>query len=197
MYQLRNLFGPRGDDRPVRLAQSLHVRRFQSEKLRRWRMPVGVSVVLALLMPSLFAVAWVGVNGHAKMKEAADRMYQEQVIKGQLTAQLDSSVTQVGWTALQLIPITRPARLTELRVQLGERIVPDVDERIAQLRTHAVDGIDERRLTERINVEWRRFRGSPRQHPCWRTFATSRSPSNARSPAPAPSEDKTRATLAT
>jgi len=87
-------------------------------------MPVGVSVVLALLMPSLFAVAWVGVNGHAKMKEAADRMYQEQVIKGQLTAQLDSSVTQVGWTALQLIPITRPARLTELRVQLGERIVP-------------------------------------------------------------------------
>ena len=77
----------------------------------RHRLRVGVKffLVLVVLVPSLLAVAWVGASAHGRMKAEADRLYADNLLSVQQTAELNARLGEAGWTALQMIPVTVPS----------------------------------------------------------------------------------------
>jgi diguanylate cyclase (GGDEF)-like protein len=128
----------------------------------RFRVGTKFLLVLVLLVPSLLTVAWVGAAAQARMQAEADGMYEDNVLIIHQTSQIEARVSEAGRTTLQMIPVTRAERLAELRAKLYDRLVPQVDEQVAELRQHArqdhAEDSKEWQLTGRLVGDWRRFK---------------------------------------
>jgi diguanylate cyclase (GGDEF)-like protein len=125
----------------------------------RLRLRVGAKffLMLALLVTSLLTTAVVGVVTQEKMKTEAEQLYAGSILSMQRLAALTTSVTEAGWTALQMIPTTDSARLAKLSRQLYNEIVPAVDRQIATLQqdTHTPE---ERTGGNQIGRDWQAFK---------------------------------------
>jgi diguanylate cyclase (GGDEF)-like protein len=117
-------------------------------------------VVLAVLVPSLFAVAAVGARGLQYVGGTVSFLYGNTVLTAQSANDLTGSIADAHQTALAILASDDPALRQRLYVRLVQRIVPDVDAGLALLRTHL--SADERiEVTDLDNIvtDWRRFVG--------------------------------------
>jgi diguanylate cyclase (GGDEF)-like protein len=94
-----------------------------SRSVRRGpRIATKFAVVLALLIPSVLVVGWVGLSAERRATAAAERMYSESVVDSQHTARLHGDVSRAGWTALELMSATRAQQISRLTTTLYSAI---------------------------------------------------------------------------
>jgi diguanylate cyclase (GGDEF)-like protein len=124
---------------------------------RRLSVAGKFSLLLAVLVPCLSATAWVGARLEARMKADADHLYSEDVVDLQRGAELDARLAEAGRIALQIIPITRPDRLGELRSSLFGRLVPDVDAGLAELLA-TTNNPEEGALANKLVADWQQLK---------------------------------------
>ncbi|MEA3214873.1 MAG: hypothetical protein QOJ19_1029, partial [Acidimicrobiia bacterium] len=91
------------------------------------------------------------------MKADADHLYSENVVDIQRGAELDARLAEAGRIALQIIPITRPDRLGELRSSLFGRIVPGVDAGLAELLA-TINNPEEGALANKLAADWQQLK---------------------------------------
>lgn len=126
---------------------------------RRRGLPIAAKflLVLVLMATSLLGAVAIGANAQSRMKAAADALYAENVRDLKYATELNGALGEAGSRALQLVAITRPERLGDLRGQLFERVVPDIDHRIAVLVEGAHDAAESERVRE-LRRRWEAYK---------------------------------------
>jgi diguanylate cyclase (GGDEF)-like protein len=123
----------------------------------RLRVGTKFSLMLALLVTSLLATAVVGALAQERMTSEAKQLYAANFLSMQRLAALTTSLTDAGWTALQMIPTTDPARLARLDARLRNEILPEVDRQVATLRQHTQTP-EELTGGNQIGRDWQEFK---------------------------------------
>jgi diguanylate cyclase (GGDEF)-like protein len=116
------------------------------------RIATKFAVVLALLIPSVLVVGWVGVSAERRATAATERMYSESVVDSQHTARLHGDVSRAGWTALELLSAARAPQITRLSAALYSAIAAGdtgVAALAADLRNDGEPG-----LSEQLDADW-------------------------------------------
>jgi diguanylate cyclase (GGDEF)-like protein len=125
----------------------------------RLRLRVGGKffLVVAVLVASLLGTAAIGAVAQAKMKTEAEKLYTGSILGMERLAALTTSVTDAGWTALQMIPTTDPGRLAELNAQLYNEIVPRADRQVSALQQSAHTP-EEQAGGNHVSASWHGFK---------------------------------------
>jgi diguanylate cyclase (GGDEF)-like protein len=122
---------------------------------RGLRIGMKFAVVLALLVPSLLIVGWVGLSAQRRATDVTREMYAENVVEAQLTARAQTAVTNAGLAALRLAAEPDPARRAHLQDLLYGRLIPDGNGVIAKLPISL--GSDDAPQAEQLVADWADF----------------------------------------
>lgn len=116
-------------------------------------------LVLAVLLPSILAVALVGAVGLRSLKGEADGLYRENIVELARSAELSSNMNAAVRTAVRLTSTSDAASRSPLSVQLRSG-VEVVEQRIEDLRLDKnIDEKEERQLIDQLASGWARFKG--------------------------------------
>ena len=114
------------------------------------------SLVLTVLVASVLVVGWLGVTGQRGAGDAANDIYNDNVLDAQRTAQVERQISQAGWLALRMITERRPEQLADLRADLFGQVIPEVDQGVAQIGGRVTTG-EEVQLSEQLSTQWKKF----------------------------------------
>jgi diguanylate cyclase (GGDEF)-like protein len=123
---------------------------------------VGVAtrffVVLAVLVPSLFAVAAVGAHGLQQAGDAVTTLYGNTVLTSQVANDVSGRLDAAQEAALGILASTDIERQRRLQADLGETIAPEVAVGLAALGNH----LEPNERKERADLDamiagWRQF----------------------------------------
>jgi diguanylate cyclase (GGDEF)-like protein len=116
------------------------------------RIATKFALVLALLIPSVLVVAWVGLSAERSASAAAERMYSESVVDSQHTARLHGDVSRAGWTALELMSASHADEVSRLTATLYAAIAAGDTGVAALLDDLRSDG--ELQLSRQLEANW-------------------------------------------
>ena len=114
-------------------------------------------LTLAVLIPALGSVAFIGYHGLRQTQADANRVYDDNIQTLRLVGTLRDHIDEAEETALRLIPTVNRSKITQLNTKLDATDIL-VDGEIEALRqTHAHDPASERRRVAAIASEWQLF----------------------------------------
>jgi diguanylate cyclase (GGDEF)-like protein len=124
----------------------------------RLRVAPKFFVVLAVLLPAIAALAWIGLRGLADLKADVDRLYEDNIVPSPLTSRVAADLHRSAELTLELLVTSDRARARELEQSLGASVMPRLQAEIGEMRkAHAPDPAYERALVERIAHDWDAF----------------------------------------
>ena len=126
---------------------------------RSFRAPMAWKffLLLALILPSMLAVSWVGSRGMASMKARLDSLYGDNIRSIQIVARLSLRLEEAEEMSLRLIDEVDPAALERVRAELREEVFPAVEQQLVSLRSIS-ESVEERAVIGELYLTWREFR---------------------------------------
>jgi len=115
-------------------------------------------LVLALLVPCLVAVAWVGISAQRRAVAEANDLYSHNIVEVRWASLAADQVADAGRVALQLVYDTDAMRRAELHDTLFDEIIPELDVQIADLVPEG-HSTREERLAADVSASWLRLKG--------------------------------------
>lgn len=112
------------------------MQRWRRSVLGRLRLRVAAKFVLAVgvLMLLVAAVAGIGAVGLARSDAEASRLFTDNLVTTERTADLTAALDDVQQSALQLIPTVDPGPTAELDAELDQVLVPLVRQLLDDVR---------------------------------------------------------------
>lgn len=97
---------------------------------------VGTKFLLAVgvLLLAMLAVAGIGAAGLIRTNAQANRLFNDNLVTTQRTADLTAALDDVDGSALQLIPTVQPGPTSQLDAELDQVLIPRVRQEIATVR---------------------------------------------------------------
>jgi len=120
----------------------------------RLRIGAKFSAVLALLAACLITTALISEFAQERMKAGAQRQYGEHIVNLHRVSVLNATLADTGWTAVELTHTDDPARRSELRSVLDDKLIPDFDRQVAALQQDT-ETPEERTFALRMSAAWR------------------------------------------
>jgi len=115
-------------------------------------------LLLALVVPSLLAVSWVGGTGMVEMKARLDDVYEDNLTSTRAIGSLSVALQQAEELSLGLIGDVDPASIARLRSELREDLFPEIARRLDDVRlvsgpSSSRDGL----VARSLETAWREF----------------------------------------
>ena len=115
-------------------------------------------LVLAVMVLGLVAVAGAGYEGLIGVRDAADRLYLDNVVTSRTTAHLGVRLNQAHLAALELLLADTAEERGRLNSRLTTHIEPDVAITLNKLREDLADhAASQRRQVTAVAADWGRF----------------------------------------
>lgn len=119
---------------------------------------VEVFMLLALVVPSLIAVSWVGGRGMVEMKARLDAVYEDNLTSTRAIGSLSVALQQAEQLSLRLIGDVDQGSLARLRSELREDLFPEIargldDVRLVSGPSSSRDGL----VARSLETAWREF----------------------------------------
>ncbi len=131
----------------------------KAESDRSFRAPLAWKffLLMALIIPSMLAVSWVGGRGMDSMKARLDSLYEDNLRSIQLVARLSLRLEEAEEMSLRLIDEVDPVALERVRAELREEVFPAVDQQLVSLRSIS-ESVEERAIVRELFLAWQEFR---------------------------------------
>ena len=115
-------------------------------------------MLLALIVPSLLAVSWLGGRGMVEMKARLDDVYEDNLTSTRAIGSLSVALQQAEELSLRLIGDVDPASIARLRSELREDLFPEIARRLDDVRlvsgpSSSRDGL----VARSLETAWREF----------------------------------------
>ena len=126
---------------------------------RSFRAPMAWKffLLMALIVPSMLAVSWVGGRGMQQMKVRLDALYEDNLTSIQVVSRLSLALEEAEEMSLRLIGDVDPTALDSVRSELREEVFPAVEQRLDALRSIS-ESSEERALVDHLHASWEEFR---------------------------------------
>jgi diguanylate cyclase (GGDEF)-like protein len=113
-------------------------------------------VALFVLLASLTAVSVLGIRGLQDVQRANNQVFADNLLTAEAASQLAIDLGNAQRLGLEITAITGSKEIDELRAQLDQVVIPEVNADIARfLHFHAADPRFERAQLQRIPVAWK------------------------------------------
>jgi hypothetical protein len=125
------------------------------------RLRIGPELMLALagLLAATVMVSWVAVAGLGAVNARTKRLYRQNILTTQATAELQAKLDDAAETALQLLLFERDADRVGLEASLRSQLLPAVDEQVEALRqSYAAEPDVEPAELDRLSDGWADFK---------------------------------------
>jgi diguanylate cyclase (GGDEF)-like protein len=126
---------------------------------RSFRVPMAWKffLLMALIVPSMLAVSWVGGRGMQQMKARLDSLYEDNLTSLQAVSRLSLALEEAEEMSLRLIADVDAESLDSIRSELREEVFPNVHEQLDALRSIS-ESSEERALVDHLHASWEEFR---------------------------------------
>jgi diguanylate cyclase (GGDEF)-like protein len=126
---------------------------------RSFRAPLAWKffLLLALIIPSMLAVSWVGGRGMETMKARLDALYEDNLASLQAVSRLSLTLEEADEMSLRLVGEVDPAALESVRSELREEVFPTVEQGLDAVRSIS-EAPEERALVDHLSASWEAFR---------------------------------------
>lgn len=134
---------------------------FREHVPARRRLPIAwkFSGLLAVLVPALIGVSWIGDRALGVIKARLDAVHDDSLATSRLVGRLSTSIEEAEELSLRLVAETDPNQIARIRIELSATVIPRVERGIAELRLAASDLSQpgDLALVERLDVAWHDF----------------------------------------
>jgi diguanylate cyclase (GGDEF)-like protein len=126
---------------------------------RSFRAPMAWKffLLMALIVPSMLAVSWVGGRGMGDVKARLDSLYEDNLTSGQVVARLSLVLERAEQMSLRLIDEVDPIALDSVRSELREEVFPAVEQQLDAVRSTS-ESSEELALIDHLRASWKAFR---------------------------------------
>jgi hypothetical protein len=126
---------------------------------RSFRAPMAWKffLLMALIVPSMLAVSWVGGRGMGDVKARLDSLYEDNLTSGQAVARLSLVLERAEQMSLRLIDEVDPIALDSVRSELREEVFPAVEQQLDAVRSTS-ESSEELALIDHLRASWGEFR---------------------------------------
>jgi diguanylate cyclase (GGDEF)-like protein len=127
-------------------------------RLRGIRVSTRFFIALGVLLLALAAMVGVGLHGLAAVEHANDQVVSDNLLTAEATSRVASDLARAEALSLEISGGGDASASDQLRIELDQAIIPQVDASIAALlRIHAADPPAEQAQVERIPAGWHEF----------------------------------------
>ena len=115
-------------------------------------------MLLALIVPSLLAVYWLGGRGMVEMKARLDDVYEDNLTSARAIGSLSVALQQAEELSLRLIGDVDQDSIVRLRSELREDLFPEIARHLDEVRLVSGPSSSEDGLVARsLDTAWREF----------------------------------------
>jgi len=115
-------------------------------------------MLLALIVPSLLAVSWLGGRGMVEMKARLDDVYEDNLTSARAIGSLSVALQQAEELSLRLIGDVDQDSIVRLRSELREDLFPEIARRLDDVRLVSGPSSSQDGLVARsLETAWREF----------------------------------------
>jgi diguanylate cyclase (GGDEF)-like protein len=121
-----------------------------------FRVPIAWKffLLLAVIVPSVLAVSWVGARGMGSVKAQLDSVYKDDLATAVVVGRITTEMEKAKEVSLRLITAVDPGLIASLRSELRETVFPEVERRLVEL---PADTPEEHALHGDLQSAWRKF----------------------------------------
>jgi diguanylate cyclase (GGDEF)-like protein len=124
---------------------------------RSLRIRSRFALVLVVLVPTILAVAGVGVQGLRSGRDSANVLYHDNLITSQTVTSLVIALADAHQVGLKLLQADTPADRQRLTTQLLTQISPQVQDALSAVATESADNPTEAPPAQTAATGWARF----------------------------------------